>query len=93
MGRRALFVLTGLNALNYADRYVGAAVLPLPAYEGSPQMHGDITMSVREIRNFDYMILLCGKMKETRAFYKDVMGFPIELDRENWVSSMPNTET
>ncbi len=29
VGRRALFVLTGLNALNYADRYVGAAVLPL----------------------------------------------------------------
>jgi predicted MFS family arabinose efflux permease len=28
-GRRALLVLTGLNALNYADRYVGAAVLPL----------------------------------------------------------------
>ena len=25
-------------------------------------------------------------MKETRAFYKDVMGFPIELDLENWVS-------
>jgi glyoxylase I family protein len=47
---------------------------------------GDITMSVKEIRNFDYTILLCSKMKETRAFYKDVMGFPIELDRENWVS-------
>jgi glyoxylase I family protein len=43
-------------------------------------------MSVKDIRNFDYAILLCGKMKETRAFYKDVMGFPIELDRENWVS-------
>ncbi|HET8577966.1 MAG TPA: MFS transporter [Methylomirabilota bacterium] len=28
-GRRALSVLTTLNALNYADRYVGAAVLPL----------------------------------------------------------------
>ncbi len=43
-------------------------------------------MSVKEIRNFDYMILLCSKMKETRAFYRDVMGLPIELDRENWVS-------
>ena len=43
-------------------------------------------MSVKEIRNVDYMILLCSKMKETRAFYKDVMGFPIELDRESWVS-------
>jgi predicted MFS family arabinose efflux permease len=28
-GSLALIVLTGLNALNYADRYVGAAVLPL----------------------------------------------------------------
>jgi catechol 2,3-dioxygenase-like lactoylglutathione lyase family enzyme len=43
-------------------------------------------MSIKEIRNFDYAILLCRKMKDTRAFYKDVMGFPIELDRENWVS-------
>jgi catechol 2,3-dioxygenase-like lactoylglutathione lyase family enzyme len=43
-------------------------------------------MSIKEIRNFDYTILLCRKMKETRAFYNDVMGFPIELDLENWVS-------
>jgi len=43
-------------------------------------------MSVKDIRNFDYTILLCSKMKETRAFYRDVMGFAIELDRENWVS-------
>ncbi len=43
-------------------------------------------MSVKEIRNCDYTILLCRKMKETRAFYKDVMGFPIELDLDNWVS-------
>jgi glyoxylase I family protein len=43
-------------------------------------------MSIKEIRNFDYAILLCKKMKETRAFYKDVMAFPIELDLENWVS-------
>jgi catechol 2,3-dioxygenase-like lactoylglutathione lyase family enzyme len=43
-------------------------------------------MSIKEIRNFDYTILLCKKMKETRAFYMDVMGFPVELDLENWVS-------
>lgn len=43
-------------------------------------------MSVKEIRNFDYAILLCTKMQETRAFYSDVMGFPIEDDRENWVT-------
>jgi catechol 2,3-dioxygenase-like lactoylglutathione lyase family enzyme len=43
-------------------------------------------MSIKEIRNFDYAVLLCTKMKETRAFYCDVMGFPIEDDRENWVT-------
>ena len=43
-------------------------------------------MSIKEIHNLDYMILLCRKMKEMKAFYKDVMGFPIELDLENWVS-------
>jgi catechol 2,3-dioxygenase-like lactoylglutathione lyase family enzyme len=43
-------------------------------------------MSLKEIRNLDYTILLCKKMKETRAFYKDVMGFPIERDLSSWVS-------
>jgi len=38
------------------------------------------------IRNLDYTILLCNRMAETRAFYRDVMGFPIETDLENWVS-------
>jgi catechol 2,3-dioxygenase-like lactoylglutathione lyase family enzyme len=38
------------------------------------------------IRNLDYAILLCIRMAETRAFYRDVMKFPIETDRENWVS-------
>ena len=43
-------------------------------------------MSLGEIRNLDYAILLCNKMDETRAFYRDVMKFPIETNRENWVS-------
>src|SRR5258708_6363497 len=43
-------------------------------------------MSIKEIRNLDYTILLCKKLQETRAFYRDVMGFPIEHDFENWVS-------
>jgi hypothetical protein len=38
------------------------------------------------IRNFDFAILLCNKMAETRAFYRDVTKFSIETDRENWVS-------
>jgi len=43
-------------------------------------------MSLKAIHNFDYVILLCRKMAETRAFYQNVMGFPIELDLEDWVS-------
>lgn len=43
-------------------------------------------MSLKEIRNFDYTILLCERLGETRAFYKDVMGFPLELDLDNWVT-------
>jgi catechol 2,3-dioxygenase-like lactoylglutathione lyase family enzyme len=43
-------------------------------------------MSLKDIHNLDYTILLCSRVNETRAFYKDVMGFPIELDLENWVS-------
>jgi glyoxylase I family protein len=39
-----------------------------------------------QIRNFDYAILLCNKIEDTRAFYRDVMKFPIEIDRERWVS-------
>ena len=43
-------------------------------------------MSLSQIRNLDYAILLCNKMEATRAFYRDVMKFPIETDRERWVS-------
>lgn len=43
-------------------------------------------MSMGAITNLDYTVLLCSKMAETRAFYRDVMQFPIEVDLENWVS-------
>ena len=43
-------------------------------------------MSIKDIRNVDYIILLCKNMKETRIFYRDVMGFPLEVDSANWVS-------
>lgn len=42
-------------------------------------------MSLRDIRNLDYTVILCDRMAETRAFYRDVMRFPIETDRESWV--------
>ena len=43
-------------------------------------------MSLGGICNLDYTVLLCSRMAETRAFYRDVMKFPIETDREKWVS-------
>lgn len=43
-------------------------------------------MTLGGITNLDYTVLLCSKMGETRAFYRDVMGFPIETDRATWVS-------
>ena len=43
-------------------------------------------MSLKEIRNCDYVVLLCEKMAETRGFYKDVMGFALVHDAEGWVS-------
>lgn len=43
-------------------------------------------MALGDIRNVDYAILLCAKMEETRAFYRDVMQFPIERDGDTWVS-------
>lgn len=43
-------------------------------------------MSLRDIHNLDYTVLLCGKLAETVAFYRDVMQFPIETELPRWVS-------
>ena len=43
-------------------------------------------MSLGDIANLDYTIILCSKMADTRAFYSGIMGFQIEKDQENWVS-------
>ena len=43
-------------------------------------------MSLGDIRNLDYTILLCSRMQDTKEFYLDVMGFPIAHDSEHWVS-------
>ena len=43
-------------------------------------------MSLKDIHNTDYVVLLCEKMLETRAFYEEVMGFAVEHDSANWVS-------
>jgi catechol 2,3-dioxygenase-like lactoylglutathione lyase family enzyme len=42
-------------------------------------------MPLGGITTLDYTVLLCGKLDETRVFYRDVMKFPIETDRPNWV--------
>ena len=43
-------------------------------------------MSLKEIHNFDYAVLLCRNLKATRSFYKDVMGFALEQDYGNWIT-------
>ncbi len=43
-------------------------------------------MSIGGIQNLDYTVILCTRLAETRAFYRDVMGFQIEADLERWVS-------
>jgi len=43
-------------------------------------------MSLGDIRNLDYTILLCSRMQETKKFYLEVMGFPLAHDSERWVS-------
>jgi glyoxylase I family protein len=43
-------------------------------------------MSLKDIHNFDYVVLLCENINETRAFYEDVMGFALEFDSPDWVS-------
>ena len=51
-----------------------------PRWAGAARQTGEFAVSLGGIRNLDYTILLCGKMDETRAFYRDVMKFPIETD-------------
>ncbi|KGF69340.1 hypothetical protein LL06_11345 [Hoeflea sp. BAL378] len=43
-------------------------------------------MSLGEIHNLDHTVILCRNLSATRAFYRDVMKFPLEVDRETWVS-------
>lgn len=43
-------------------------------------------MSLKEIHNFDYAVLLCRNLQKTRTFYKDVLGFAIEQDSASWVT-------
>ncbi len=40
-------------------------------------------MSLGGIANLDYTVLLCSRLEETKAFYRDVMGFAIVTERPN----------
>ena len=43
-------------------------------------------MGLKDIHAVDYVVLLCERMAETRAFYGDIMGFGLVHDAEHWVS-------
>jgi glyoxylase I family protein len=43
-------------------------------------------MSLGGITNLDHTVILCSRMRETRAFYENIMGFAVAEDIENWVS-------
>ena len=42
-------------------------------------------MSVKAIREIDYVILPCRDLAAARLFYRDVMGFALVEDHEVWV--------
>ena len=43
-------------------------------------------MTPAPITNLDYVILLCDRLAEMRAFYLNIMRLPLETDRPTWVS-------
>jgi glyoxylase I family protein len=42
-------------------------------------------VGLKSIRNLDYTVLACADLARTRDFYRDVMHFAIDVERENWV--------
>lgn len=42
-------------------------------------------MGLDAIRNLDYTVIACDDLAAMRAFYRDVMGFPVEVERDHWV--------
>jgi glyoxylase I family protein len=43
-------------------------------------------MSLTDIHSLDYTVLLCERMPQTTAFYRDVMRLPVETDSPRWVT-------
>lgn len=42
-------------------------------------------MALGGISGLDYTVLLCADLAAMRCFYRDIMGFAVETDRETWV--------
>src|SRR6266849_547502 len=72
-----------LRPLSYGGRGRFAHPTHLRIRQHQPRT---IALPLGGITNLDYTVLLCTKMDETRAFYRDVMQFPIETDQKNWCS-------
>lgn len=50
-------------------------------------------MTLRSIRSLDYSVLLCRDVQKTKAFYRDVMRFPMEHDSPGWVDFRVGSST
>jgi catechol 2,3-dioxygenase-like lactoylglutathione lyase family enzyme len=37
------------------------------------------------IRHLDYVVLLCRDIQRMKAFYRDVMGFPVDAESDTWI--------
>ena len=42
-------------------------------------------MTPTPLRTLDYTVLICRDLAGTVAFYRDVLGLPVETERERWV--------
>jgi catechol 2,3-dioxygenase-like lactoylglutathione lyase family enzyme len=43
-------------------------------------------MGLDEVQALGHTVILCRDLAATRAFYRDIMHFPIEVDQATWVS-------
>jgi catechol 2,3-dioxygenase-like lactoylglutathione lyase family enzyme len=41
---------------------------------------------LKQIRNLDYVILLCDDIKPMKSFYQEIMGFEIYREEAEWVA-------
>jgi 3-dehydroquinate synthetase/catechol 2,3-dioxygenase-like lactoylglutathione lyase family enzyme len=53
---------------------------------GVPGRGGRAVTALGGVSGVDYVVLLCRDLPRAVAFYRDIMRFPIAVERENWVS-------